>query len=148
MASAPGLTVVLTALILGAVPAEGATMQWNWSYSGAGISASGAFTTDATADADGNYLITGITGQRNGVDIVGLTPTGTANPGNDPYVVDNLVGKTGVQLTLRGFGFALSNGYDSNPFNNLGYYEYLSVPPFTPGAGPDTPITFMAAPVP
>src|SRR6476660_6643770 len=55
----------------------GTPLLWNWSYSGAGISASGTITTGDTATAAGRFLITGITGSRNGVAIVGLQPTGT-----------------------------------------------------------------------
>ena len=59
-----------------ATPAE-ATIIWDWSYTGVGISAAGTFTTADTPDGSGDYLITAITGQRNGVAITGLTPTGT-----------------------------------------------------------------------
>src|SRR5271165_777367 len=68
-----------------------ALLLWNWSYSGAGISASGTFTTNDAPDAAGFYQIVGITGTDNGAAITGLQPTGTAIPGNEPYSVDNLV---------------------------------------------------------
>lgn len=94
----------------------GTPLLWNWSYSGAGISASGTFTTGETATAAGRFLITGITGSRNGVAIVGLQPTGTPIPGNAPYVVDNEVGADEPQLSGAGFGFALADGTFANPF--------------------------------
>src|SRR3982751_5457550 len=84
-----------------------ASSLWNWSYSGAGITAGGTFTTADTPDANGGYLITAITGTRNGETITALQPTGTAIPGNEPYTVDNLIFKnSAAQLTSHGFGFA------------------------------------------
>jgi hypothetical protein len=94
----------------------GTPLLWDWSYSGAGISASGTFTTGDTASAAGRFLITGISGSRNGVAIVGLQPTGTAIPGNAPYAVDNQVGADTPQLSGAGFGFALADGTFANPF--------------------------------
>jgi hypothetical protein len=52
-------------------------------------------------------------------------------------------------LTTHGFGFSLANGNYANPFYNGSiYYEYLSVPPYVNGAGPERPVTFSAAIVP
>lgn len=48
-----------------------------WSYTGDGVNASGTFTTDPISG--GTYLITGITGQRNGEIITGLSTFGGAN---------------------------------------------------------------------
>ena len=52
------------------------------SYSGVGIAASGTFITVDTPDVDGGYLITAITGTRDGESITALQPTGTPIPGN------------------------------------------------------------------
>ena len=85
--------------------------------------------------ADGGFLITNITGTRNGLGITGLQRTGTSIPGNEPFVVDNLVfSGPGPQLTSHGFGFSISNGDFSNPFYadflpTPGYLEFLSDPP-------------------
>jgi hypothetical protein len=87
-------------------PAE-ALLLWNWSYSGAGVSASGTFTTNVAPDDAGFYQIIGITGPTTGVTITGLQPTGTAIPGNEPYAVDNLVSAVEPRLTTHGFGFSL-----------------------------------------
>jgi len=130
-----------------------ASFVWNWSYSGVGIAASGTLLTDETPDANGFYLITGITGTRNGETITGLQPTGTSIPGNEPFVVDNLIHPSGSpQLTGDGFGFSTSVGNYSNPFfasflPTPGYLEFYSTPPFTPpasGADSELPIGFSA----
>jgi hypothetical protein len=53
------------------------------------------------------------------------------------------------RLTTHGFGFSLTNGDYANPFyNGSNYFEYLSVPPYQNGAGPERPISFSAAIVP
>jgi hypothetical protein len=84
-----------------------------------------------------------------GATITSLQPTGTAIPGNEPYAVDNLVSAVEPRLTTHGFGFSLANGNYANPFyNGTSYYEYLSVPPYVNGAGPEKPVSFAAAIVP
>ena len=126
-----------------------ALLLWNWSYSGAGVSASGTFTTNDAPDAAGFYQIVGITGVENGVGITGLQPTGTTIPGNEPYAVDNLVSAFEPHLTAYGFGFSLANGNYANPFfKDSSYYQYLSIPPYVNGAGPEKPVSFSAAIVP
>lgn len=129
--------VFTTGLLIGiaafALPAHASTL-WSWNYSGAGITASGTFTTVDTPDAQGGYRITAITGTRNGQTITALQPTGTWIPGNQPYAVDNRVfASPGPQLTKAGFGFALADGTYSNPFYadflpTPGYLEFYSMP--------------------
>ena len=139
----------VVAILLMHEPSAMAALLWNWSYSGTGVSASGTFTTDVAPDGAGFYQIVGITGTDNGVTITGLQPTGTAIPGNEPFAVDNLVSAAAPQLTGNGFGFSLTNGDYANPFyTGSGYHEYLSVPPYVKGAGPETPVSFSAAVVP
>jgi len=135
-------------LLMHGQPAK-ALLVWNWSYSGAGISASGTFTTNDAPDRAGFYQIVRIGGTDNGATITDLQPTGTAIPGNEPYAVDNLVSAVEPRLTTHGFGFSLANGNYANPFyNGSNYYEYLSVPPYVNGAGPEKPVSFAAAIVP
>lgn len=117
---------------------------------GAGITASGTFTTVSAANANGGYLITGITGTRNGKAITRLQPPGTSIPGNEPYTVDDLVfHASGPQLTSHGFGFATADGNYSNPFYadflpTPGYLEFFSMP----GVGhTELPVVFSATPV-
>ena len=126
--------VLLIGIAALAVPVHASTL-WSWNYySGAGITASGKFTTLDSPDAQGGYLITSIAGARNGQTITALQPTGTWIPGNEPYAVDNLVFVgPGPQLTKAGFGFALADGTYSNPFYadflpTPGYLEFYSMP--------------------
>ncbi len=125
-----------TALALQATPAQ-ADLLWSWSYSGSGVSASGQLWTGDSANGHGEYLITNITGQRNGDPITGLWPAGSAIPGNEPFAVDNLVAANG-QLTGEGIGIVLASGAYANVFfaawqSPPGDVEFLSIP-----AGPLT----------
>jgi len=134
-----------------------ASILWQWNYSGSGITANGTFTTAESPDGSGGYLITDITGTRNGTAITGLQPPGTSIPGNQPYTVDDLVFLgPGPQLTSHGFGFSLADGTYANPFYadflpTPGYLEFFSTPPFTggtPGPGSsELPVQFSATPV-
>ncbi len=113
------------------LPAE--ALEWRWSYSGEGVSASGAFTTKDAPNADGFYEITGIKGEMNGVAITGLQKPRTSIPGNDGYLVDNLVRTETPQLSLHGFGYALADGTYANPFYGArfvppGVYAFFSDP--------------------
>lgn len=147
--SISALTALLTTVC---ITAAGASPVWKWSYSGDGIQASGTFITLEKADANGGYLITVITGTRNGERITALQPAGTAIPGNEPYTVDNLVFKgPGPQLTSHGFGFATSGGNYSNPFyadflSAPGYLEFFSMPPSH--SHTELPVLFSATLVP
>jgi hypothetical protein len=108
--------LVVTAIFVGmatSFPAQ--AIQWSWTYTGTGIAASGAFTTDDAPDSGGYYHITGITGSRNGVAIIRLEPAGKAIPGNAGFPVDNLITAAGL-LTSHGLGFATADGNYSNPF--------------------------------
>ena len=145
------------AMALAAVPAA-ASQVWNWNYSASGIAANGTFTTTDSPNVNGGYLITGITGTRNGETITGLQAAGTPIPGNEPYGVDDLIFRgPGPQLTGNGFGFSTSGGNYSSPFYAdflpvPGYLEFFSRPPFTFGSpGPEDSelsVRFSATPVP
>lgn len=144
-------------IALTATPAT-ASKLWNWDYSGSGITAHGTFATVESPNPNGGYLITGITGTRNGKTITGLQAPGTSIPGNEPYTVDNLVFLgPGPQLTSHGFGFAISGRDYSNPFYadflpTPKYLEFFSMPPFKSGAvafdHTELPVQFSATPVP
>ena len=132
-------------------------LTWNWSYSGTGIEARGTLTTVDAPDGSGFYLITAIAGERNGAAILGLQPTGTPIPGNEPFAVDNAVRLESPQLTVRGVGYAIAGGTFSNPFfadflQPPEYLEFFSAPPFAPGGAgsedAELPIRFSATPAP
>ncbi|HIK07170.1 MAG TPA: PEP-CTERM sorting domain-containing protein [Trichormus sp. M33_DOE_039] len=142
-------------LTFGTINAASA-LTWKWNYSGAGITASGTFITNNTADDLGFYQILGITGTRNGETITGLQPTGTPIPGNEPFEVDNLISLNPQQLTGDGFGYSTSGGNYSSPFFASflpipGYLEVFSAPPLTPGfenlgiEDSELPISFSAS---
>lgn len=143
---------VFAALVLiGALSAQQArAMVWNWSYSGSAITADGSFLTSDVPDAGGYYEILSIMGNRNGDAIVGLYPTGSAIPGNEPYAIDNLIRISGLgQITLEGFGYSLASGAHANPY----FADFLSPPAysevFTQGSTfSEQPISFNATPVP
>ena len=148
--------VLACGLALAAPERARAAITWDWSLTGTDISAGGTFTTSDTADSSGFYTITGITGSRNGVAITGLEPANTAIPGNDPSnIVDDLVGVSGLQLTLNGFGFSMADGSYSNPYYDVygtppAYYEVYSAPVSgSPGAYNvvEPPVTFTATQV-
>jgi PEP-CTERM motif len=139
-------------LVFAPVQAEAAL---SWNYSGTGIGASGTFTTNDTPDDLGFYLISGITGTRNGETITGLQTTGTPIPGNEPFNVDNLISVNSQQLTGDGFGYSTAGGNFVSPFfasflPTPGYLEVFSAPPIVPGfenlVSPDSelPISFSA----
>lgn len=152
-----GTIALLTVSMFTATAVPGSTV-WAWDYTGPGVTAGGTFTTNDTSDANGGFLITGITGTRNGSAITGLQSPGTAIPGNEPFAVDDLVFLgPGPQLTVDGFGFSTADGNFSNPFfadflPTPGYLEFFSTPPFTDGGqGPgdsELSIDFSATPVP
>jgi hypothetical protein len=141
-------------LVFGTMQSASA-LSWNWNYSGTGIAASGTFTTTDTPNDLGFYLISGITGTRNGETITGLQAAGTPIPGNEPFNVDNLISLNTQQLTGDGFGYFTSGGNYASPFfasflPTPGYLEVFSAPPFIPGfenLGPEdseSPISFSA----
>src|SRR5215470_11964623 len=151
----PRLLIFFAAIIyMAAAPATASTL-WNWRYFGSGVDASGTITTLDSPDASGGFLITAITGTRNGETITALQPAGSSIPGNEPFHVDNLVFLgPGLQLTGDGFGFSTSTGAAANPFFAdflpvPGYLEFASRP--ASGGGLDTfevPVQFVATPVP
>ena len=142
----------LSLLIGATLLAENAeALEWRWSYRGEGVTASGAFTTKDAPNAGGFYEITGITGQANGVAIAGLEPPGTSIPGNDGYLVDNLVRTEAPQLSLHGFGYKLANGTYANPFYGAHFakpdtYAFFSDPAKRHTSEPAVTFTATIAP--
>ncbi len=113
------LLVAGCALLL-CTAAHATELDYNFSYTGSGINASGVFTTQTTANA-GQYLITSISGQRNGVAISGLDATLDPNFPPDFLLY---VPATNTQTLLNpsyldNFGF----GYDAG---GVGYEIFSS----------------------
>lgn len=132
-------------------PATAADITWNWRMVGDHVDAAGTLTTTAAADAAGYHQVTAIDGQRNGVAITGLYPTGQAIPGNEPFALDNILSATAAgQITGHGLGFAMADGTWSNPFwatwlQPQGHLEVHSGPG---GLYEELPVTFSAQQVP
>ena len=135
------LCALAAALAAAPHPAR-AALLWNWTYTAPAIAAAGTFTTTDAPDAQGNYLITAISGARNGITISALTPPGEEIPGN---AVDDLISAQGL-LTKSGFGFEMADGTYANPFFLNGYLEVYTQPPFT--GFTEGPITFSATQIP
>lgn len=135
-------------LVAAAAPLSAqAALQWNWQYSGTGVDASGTLFTGDVADAEGFYLVSGISGVRNGEAITGLQATGTAIPLNEPFAVDNLVKADGT-LSSHGIGYATAAGTYANlflagwlsPATNV---EFSSIPALSTTA--EVPVSFSFA---
>lgn len=110
-------------------PAQ-AAMDWTWSYTTLGggviVGATGTLRTADTPDAEGFYQILSIAGNKDGIDITGLYPTGQAIPGNEPYKLDNLIRPegSGGQVTVHGLGFSTA----IHEYVNVFYADFLPVP--------------------
>src|ERR1700712_4381526 len=108
----------------------GAILLWQWTYTGTdiagnGITAIGTLTSSSSLDTSGHFLISGITGSRNGDPITALEPAGQAIPGNEGFPVDDLIGPGG-SLTGNGFGYETASGNFANPF----FSDFLTPPTF------------------
>lgn len=130
--------LVLAAAVLSAAAAHAGTIYLDFAYSGPGVNASGILTT--TPVVPGEYLISGITGQRNGVPITAFLYPTTGAPGSLVYIsngssIDNLLflpplpgpfsNWNGSNNSPSGFVFETANGTEYNPFTTNGLtYEY------------------------
>lgn len=82
--------ILITGLTAGFTsPAE--AKQFNFSYSGLGVDASGVLTTDEIPNSSGYFTVTDINGQRNGATITALLPPESfpPNPPNPPFTFSN-----------------------------------------------------------
>jgi hypothetical protein len=115
--------------------------EFNFTFSGSGLSASGIFTTDP--ESGGSFLVTSISGLQNGLAMTLLAPGTYASN-------DNLLFPNFPQLDQPGISF-LSGGIDYNIYFYSAGSVYLNCNSVTDGgcfvpAG--TLITFTASPVP
>lgn len=78
--------------------ARAVPIDFNFSYTGTGVSASGVLTTDGVLSS-GFYTVTGITGERNGTAISGLVAPGGL--GNN----DNLLSPTAPFVDIKGITY-------------------------------------------
>lgn len=91
-----------------------ADQTWAFSYSGAGVSASGTFTTASAAPVAQDVL--SISGTRNGVAILGLVPVGSSLT----YSYDNQFNPVAPYFTQDGLLLAMDGG---NPDVNIYFYQ-------------------------
>ncbi len=128
------------------------SIDWAFSYFGAGVNASGVLTTLATP-AGGAYQIVGLTGTRNGQAMNALFPAGTyAASGGGALISDDLLFGANPYLTTGGFTFH-ADGDRYNVYNlNSQYYDLAGVDCGGATCGEPghlgTPITFSLAEVP
>ena len=86
-----------------ASPASAGVLQWNFSYSdtGSGLSVTGIFTTDDTLLGGDHYLVTGISGFRDGNAITALiVPGGFAGNDNFLFTSDPFVDLLGISYEV------------------------------------------------
>jgi hypothetical protein len=106
------ITKLLSAgvLVLSSMAANATSLLWDFSYAGTGVTASGQLTTDSVLNG-GAYLVTGISGQRNGESILALTPAGTVNTSGGALFSNNLLYPAPPVLDYAGITFQTLSGY-------------------------------------
>lgn len=128
-------------LFLAALGSAQANSTWYWSYAGAGVTASGTFTTAGPALVFEDVL--SITGVRNGAPITGLVPLDT-----DPaFLYDNQFSAVGDHFTEGGLLMAFGGGL---PNVNLYFFNGSYTDLFIDAAGDpiETAVNFTVSSVP
>jgi hypothetical protein len=92
-----------------------ASLLFNFSFSGPGVTANGQFTTNDLSG--GSYLVTGIAGTRNGIAISALIPP------NGFMFNDNLLYPSAPIVDFDGIGYA-SGGVNYNIFFESFFNQY------------------------
>ena len=130
------------------------SIDWQFSYSGPGISASGILTTLAT-QVSGHYEIVGLSGTRNGSAMNSLLPAGTyLASGGGLLISDNLLFPADPYLDFYGFTFhAGTDRYNVYYYSSNGqYYDLAGADCSAANCGDPnhlgTPITFAVSRVP
>jgi hypothetical protein len=113
----------VVAVLFGSMAANATSIFWDFSYTGAGVSANGVLTTDSVLNG-GAYLITDISGQRNGETILSLVPAGTF--GN--LFSDNLLFPNAPFLDNSGVTYLTASGaynfcYAGSDCGSSGYQD-------------------------
>ena len=128
------------------------SLEWQFSYSGTGVSASGDLFTLATA-LNGHYQIVGLTGTRNGQAMNALFPAGTYGAsGGGVLVSDNFLFPTDPFLDFGGFTFHAGNDRYNVYYTGGTYYDLAGVNCGRFDCGQPghlgTPVSFSLAQVP
>ena len=119
--------VATLAFACGRAPAD----VFDFSYSGSGFSASGTIT--ATLQSSNQYLISGITGQRNGSAITGLYPAGTLYSDGFTQTDNILYYPPGVgehYFDIQSFLYSTADGGEWSPYyytSNGDYEEWNNI---------------------
>ncbi len=117
-----------------------ADQTWAFSYTGAGVTASGTFTTASAAPVAQDVL--SISGTRNGVAILGLVPLGM----NLTYAYDNQFNPAAPYFTENGLLLAMAG---SNPDVNVYFFDGAYTDLFAcDSTCVETPISFNVTAVP
>ena len=109
----PAIAALCAAVLFAIAPCgpAQATLLWDFSYTGPGVSASGELYTDPLSG--GSYLITDITGARNSDPITGLIPADS----DDSYS-DNLLYPDEPLLDVFGFSYTTLSTGSYNVFHD------------------------------
>ena len=111
-----------------------------FTYSGTGFTGSGFFT--ATNEGAGTWLVTGVTGQQNGIPFTGVEPLGT----NGAYIYDNLVFVNSTPQLDNSGVLLFWNGGDVNLFWEPAFPGYALI--YTADYPTEHAIAFQATLVP
>ena len=128
------------------------SLDWNFSYAGSGVSASGTLLTLATP-VGGHYQIVGLSGTRNGEAMNALFPAGTyGTAGGGVLISDNLLFPDPPYLGFGGFTFHAGSDRYNVYYLNGQYYDIAGADCPAANCGDanhlGTPIAFSVAQVP
>lgn len=122
---------ILAALLFATLLCHARANTWDFAYSGTGVNASGVITTGAaitTFEGSAGFVITDITGLRNGIAITGLQEQATVNPSvgytisqDGRWAFNNVLLASGG-FDLWGVLFHTADNKEYNLYNQGGQY--------------------------